>query len=218
MLLSFKETHLESHVVISVATLGAAASAIGGVSRSAVTPVSARCKATCRGSAVGGVSRIWIFGRLVMRAESSNRSSLARTLMNFPVTPSGRGHFFPSWRTEMGLPRARRNASTLSHAGSDSQPVAPLKETLELPNLELRAAGHDAAAAHGNPALMGCTSVATLRRSPRSCTSAPSASGARQRGPVPAVLAWRSFLRGALPARKSRVAGRHWPWTRAGIT
>ena len=136
--------------------------------------------------------------------------------MNFPVIPTGRGHSCSSCRTEMGVPRARRNASTLSHAGSDSQPAAPLKETFKLPTRELCVAGHDDAAAHGNPALRGCTSVATLRCSPRSCTAAPSAPDARRSGPVLAVLAWRSSLRGALPARKSRAAGRHWPWTGAG--
>ena len=43
--------------------------------------------------------------------------------MNFLGTPGGRGNSLASFWTRMGVPRSRRNASTLSHAGSNSQPA-----------------------------------------------------------------------------------------------
>ena len=84
-------------------------------------------------SAGSGVSRIWTVGTKPPRSRHSNRVLLARTLMNFPGTPGGRGNSLASFWTRMGVPRSRRNASTLSHAGSDSQPAAALKETINSP-------------------------------------------------------------------------------------
>ena len=47
--------------------------------------------------------------------------------MYLPGKHFGRGNLVASTRMEMGVPRSRRNAVTLPHAGSASQPAAPMK-------------------------------------------------------------------------------------------
>ena len=75
-------------------------------------------------SAIGGVSRMWTSGVLLPRSCNSKRSSAARTLMAFSSTPTGTGYIFATRATEVRVPRARRNASTLSHPASERQNIA----------------------------------------------------------------------------------------------
>ena len=94
----------------------------------------------------------------------SNRPSFAMACRNFLRIPGGRGHACARSSTSIGVPRASRNASTLSYAKShsqqaaslretlksslcdarsESQQVAALKETPHLPTFEFRETGHD---------------------------------------------------------------------------
>ena len=116
----------------------------------------------------------------------SNRPSFAMACRNFLRIPGGRGHACARSSTSIGVPRASRNASTLSHEKSHSQPaaslkgklksslcdarsgsqqVAALKETLDLPTFEFRERGHDwCSGVRDSTEVLRCACASVLKR------------------------------------------------------